>query len=273
VFAYAAGIAQFSYEELDAAWERRSGVTIGASFADVDTEDWDAESFREALGDNLEAGRFRLVIAVDIMTDELQRTVRYINEHSRGDFQLLGLELRYIADSGVEILTPVLYGKESAEAAQAISRTRNREWDEGRFFDELVRAGDGVVADVARRILEWAPAHGLSVHWGAGTRIGGMNLRLPDAGYAFLMVQTDGKCVVSWGMPHGLPKVVKTELRTEFRRRLEDGGVKLQPNLIKPYFSLTQLVDASRFVAFSDAVDWVIREAVSGQAVSDQVAQ
>jgi hypothetical protein len=196
------------------------------------------------------------------MTDELQRTVTYINEHSRGDFKLFGLELHYIDDSGVQILTPILFGKESADAAEKTERTRSHsEWNEERFFEELSRAEGPSVIEVAKQILDWAPAHGISVHWGMGAHIGGMNLRLPGAGYAFLQVQTDGKCVLSLGMPHGFPKPSKHEVRAEFRRRIGSiPGLNLPPNLVRPNFPLAGLNDSRNFAMFREALEWAVTE-------------
>lgn len=74
--------------------------------AGTDEQSWDEETFRTRVGENLELGRFRMVIAVGQITDELKRSVEYINTHTTRGLQLLALELRYVADDGVEILIP-----------------------------------------------------------------------------------------------------------------------------------------------------------------------
>ena len=71
-------------------------------------------------------GPFRLVIAVDEITDELKRTVLYINRHTVAEIRLLALELRYAEHEGVEILLPEVYGEESAIE---VPRARSQ-WDE-----------------------------------------------------------------------------------------------------------------------------------------------
>jgi hypothetical protein len=110
VFSYAAGVSQLSYEDLERAFAAR-GEDLASSFDGV--EAWEATTFREAVEEHLERGAFRLVIAVEEITDELKRTIVYINRHTN-DLQLLALELRHAEDEGVEILVPEVYGEESA---------------------------------------------------------------------------------------------------------------------------------------------------------------
>jgi Domain of unknown function (DUF4268) len=114
VFAYASGIALMSVEELDDLWRTRSGADIISSFRPALPDEIEESELRARIAENLRAGRLRLVIAVDAMTDELKRTVTYINGHSGGTFELLALELQHMKDGDVEILVPTVYGEESA---------------------------------------------------------------------------------------------------------------------------------------------------------------
>ncbi len=114
VFSYASGIALMSVDELDGLWRMRTGGDIISSFTPALPDEVEESVLLARIAANLQTGRLRLVIAVDAMTDELKRTVTYINGHSGGTFELLALELEYIKDGDVEILVPTVYGEESA---------------------------------------------------------------------------------------------------------------------------------------------------------------
>jgi Domain of unknown function (DUF4268) len=122
VFSYASGIAQLSVDELNDLWRMRTGADVINSFTPALPEEAEESIVLAQIAENLKAGRLRLVIAVDAMTDELKRTVTYINGHSGGTFELLALELEYIKDGDVEILVPTVYGEESAAHKAAATR-------------------------------------------------------------------------------------------------------------------------------------------------------
>jgi hypothetical protein len=123
VFSYASGIALMSVDELDDLWRTRTGADIISSFAPALPDEVEESVLLARIAENLKTGRLRLVIAVDAMTEELKRTVTYINGHSGGSFELLALELEYIKDADVEILVPTVYGEESAAHKAASTRT------------------------------------------------------------------------------------------------------------------------------------------------------
>ena len=76
----------------------------------------------EAIGESLAAGRFRLVVAVNEISDALRETVLYLN--ARADFQILAVELRRAQIDGVEVLAPNVFGDESALRSSRPRRSR-----------------------------------------------------------------------------------------------------------------------------------------------------
>ena len=117
------------------------------------------------MAENLEQGRFDLVIAVDTITDELKTVISYLNEHTRPEGAVLALELDYQADGDVEIVVPKFYGEESAGLkAQPSAR---RAWDEESFFTTLAQQCPEGVA-VVRRFYEHTVDRGGDFSFGAG---------------------------------------------------------------------------------------------------------
>jgi len=76
-------------------------------------ESFDPVAWEEEVSRSLERGRFRLVIAVDQLTDVLKQTVLYLNE--RASFSLLVAEMRRVRHDGVEMLAPRVFGEEAAQ--------------------------------------------------------------------------------------------------------------------------------------------------------------
>lgn len=163
ILAYAATMWELDYPEFDRIFTSRTGRALAEAVAAVSDASWDEEHFRGAVADNLLAGRFRLVIAVDEITEELRRIVRFLNAHTTPELDVLALELRYVADSGVEILFPTLYGEESAAAKPG---ARTQPWDEERFLATIgpMMSTTGNVA--ARRLYTFAQERGATPIWG-----------------------------------------------------------------------------------------------------------
>ena len=137
----AAGLWSSSYDEFDRLFTDRAGGNLATTVMKAtDLEDaWDQDAFRQAVTRNLETGRFDLVIAVDSITEELKRVVRYLNEHTVSEVRVLALELDHrAADGDVEVLVPTVYGEESATRKN--QGTARHVWDEGSFFGPWPRS-------------------------------------------------------------------------------------------------------------------------------------
>jgi hypothetical protein len=166
ILAYAATLWELGYEAFDHAFAARAQQSLVHSVQAIAGDDWDEEAFRITVADNLAAGRFRLVIAVDEITDELRRIVRFLNSHTTPELDVLALELRYVADSGVEILIPTTYGEEGVAAKKTAQPAKS--WDEGRFFERIATNTSIEGQERARRLIRFASEQGVSLAWGVG---------------------------------------------------------------------------------------------------------
>jgi len=73
--------------------------------------DWTPEAWREKVADALQRGHFRLIVAVDGLTDVLKQTVIFLND--RAAFPLVVADLRRLRVGGHEVLMPRLFGEEA----------------------------------------------------------------------------------------------------------------------------------------------------------------
>ena len=122
VFAYAAGLASMDLPAFDMAWTARCGRSVVDSVLGDGAADEERTRLLEALARNLAAGRFRLALAVDELTDELRMIVGYLARHL--DIDVVALELAYASHDGMEVLVPRTYGTEPAVAGATTSSSR-----------------------------------------------------------------------------------------------------------------------------------------------------
>jgi|SRR3984893_8800610 len=90
--------------------------------------DWSEEQFRAGIRSSLNAGNFRLVIAVNGITQELKGILEYLRD--RGGVSIEALELRQFAYGAYEVLVPEMYGQASALDRAAVRRGQVRTVDE-----------------------------------------------------------------------------------------------------------------------------------------------
>jgi len=170
IFAYAAGLWQMSYEGFDDVFSARLGDVpladaVRKALPERQAMDWQLEHFRLSLADNLGAGRFTLIIAVDRITDELKRVVPYINTHTIPDVRFIALEIGYVKDGDVEIIRPVAYGQESVGEKQAAAR--HRQWTPEAYFEKLREYGEPV-QEVVNSLVALSVEHGAEIEGGTG---------------------------------------------------------------------------------------------------------
>ncbi len=165
ILGYAAWLEGMSYEQFDSRFRSRSGCSLEEHLTTKAPEGWDVESFRTWVAENLAAGRFRLVIAVDALPDELAKTLRFLYRYTTNDLDMNVLELPYYADDDFEIVLPQVYDR---AALQEEPKGRLR-WDEASFFMELEKLGASRESvDAARDLFNRLKAKGLKERWGSG---------------------------------------------------------------------------------------------------------
>jgi hypothetical protein len=169
IFGYAAGLWKTTYEDFDRLFSARlKNVSLAdavrRALSESDAADWRSEQFRLNVADNLAAGRFTLVIAVDRITDELKRIVPYVNSHTVSEVRFLALEIGYVKDTDVEIIWPVTYGQESASEKQV---SPHPSWSVEAYFEKLHEYGEAVESFM-HSIAEFSQRNGATLEAGTG---------------------------------------------------------------------------------------------------------
>lgn len=164
---YAGGLWGMSYDQLDQVVRNRTGQSLLDSAREVaDDEAFDEEGFREAVADKLHRGSFRLVFAVDGVTEDLRRAVEYLNANTVDTLEVVVLELAYSKIGDVEVLVPHTFGEEAVRRKQAARSSRA--WTEQDFFSALAERGDEDEVAMVERLYRWAQPRASSFYWGEG---------------------------------------------------------------------------------------------------------
>lgn len=118
VLDYAARMWRMPLTDFEARWKQCS--------AGVGVLDRLEEEAASALAPGLQDGAFRLVLAVDVINEDLRQIVEFLNAHTNDQVTVLALELRRVRHGGVDILTPRTFGGELARAKQVQAKRNQR---------------------------------------------------------------------------------------------------------------------------------------------------
>lgn len=109
---YAGGMHELSFASFRARMNARLKTDLIEQMRAAVGEDFDEQEWLDEVGGRLERGDFRLIVAVDEVSEPLKRTVQYLNE--RATFTVLAVELRRARHGDVEVIAPSVFGDEAA---------------------------------------------------------------------------------------------------------------------------------------------------------------
>jgi hypothetical protein len=113
-FGYAAHLWRMDLSEFEAAFEAASKSPTTSVVDQLDermVKGLDAATFREAVASNLAAGRFRILIIVDEITEEMKQIVQFLNVRTQNDLAVSVMELLRINEGETDILLPIVFGE------------------------------------------------------------------------------------------------------------------------------------------------------------------
>ena len=105
--AYAMDLWEMSYEEFDSMVFGSEGKSLAELMSErVPVEEWSEERFKNAVVSALQEGKFRLIVSIPKLTEQLKRTINFLN--ARGPFSLetYAVEMQHFSDGQTEIVIP-----------------------------------------------------------------------------------------------------------------------------------------------------------------------
>ncbi|RBY91065.1 hypothetical protein [Blastococcus sp. TF02A-30] len=160
VLDYAARLSELTPATFEELWQARGGTSLDLLF------DGQPDDARRAFEANLEAGVFTLVLAVDSISADLRRIVRYLNTHTSAGMRLLAVELRRAVHGDTEILIPTVYGSESADEKNARRSAAGAARWTSTDVDAWLRERDPELADAVASFADDLAAHGFRIQGG-----------------------------------------------------------------------------------------------------------
>jgi len=139
--------------------------------------DVDLASFKTACEGRLSKGQFRLIVAVDEITEDLQRSIEYLNENSTDAVVFIALELGYLKRGDVEILVPRTFGAEVEVGGKGPKSTTKVRWTAEQLEEAVASINDTKSREFVRALLDHAKSHGATVKGGTGAA--------PSAGFYY----------------------------------------------------------------------------------------
>jgi hypothetical protein len=217
VLDYASSLWRMTFDDLDSRWRQRDPKGEGILDA-LGAEGDEALSLRATLSDNLAAGRFNLVLAVDAINDGLRRIIEFLNDRTAAELSVMAVELRYAKHGDVEMLVPTVFGAELAQVK--VDRSDKRpQWTEADLHDYMSS--------------QWPrSATALSAFLDAARALPGIKYVGTNAGTPSLIARWDGVAGTAW------PFVVYTSKNPHVRLN----------------FHWMTCIDADRKVAFAREV-------------------
>jgi len=104
---YAASLWEITYEEFDSMVLDSEGKSLSELMGErLPAEDWSEDKFKESITSALQQGKFRLVMTVNGITDELKRTIKFLNARGPFSFDTYAVEILHFSDGQVDIVVP-----------------------------------------------------------------------------------------------------------------------------------------------------------------------
>ena len=160
--AVASSLWRAPYEEFDRAFAARSGAPLTERLGGRPGRAVESTALRNAVASNLAEGRFRLVLAVDDVTDDIVHLVDFLEDVARPRLRVLALGLQRLAEEGIEILIPTLY-RSGGRRTQAAETPVETEPPEDAVLSALETSCLSTGVEAVRRLVVFSRARGAEI--------------------------------------------------------------------------------------------------------------
>jgi hypothetical protein len=163
-------------QKVDQILDGKSNTTIRDKIRDFfDLDDQESEEMIENLKKNLREGRFKFVVLMDKLHEQLKNLIAFINENS--NFSIFAVEVEYYEHGDQEILIPKLYGAEIKSTSRQPSG--REKWDERKFLEKaLEQLGQSGTYKILEKLHKFSESNSDKLDWGTGAGSGSFTFKL-----------------------------------------------------------------------------------------------
>jgi hypothetical protein len=142
-----------------------------------DLDDEGAEELLEGLKKNLHEGRFKFVVLMDKLHEQLKNLIVFINENS--NFAIFAVEVEYYEHEDQEILIPKLFGAEiKSTGRQPSDRLK---WDEQKFLEKArEQIGQTEPYSILEKLYTYSKSNSDKLDWGTGAESGSFTFKIQN---------------------------------------------------------------------------------------------
>jgi hypothetical protein len=141
-------------------------------------DDQESDDLVENLKGNLHEGRFKFVVLMDKLHEQLKDLIAFINENS--NFSIFAVEVEYYEHEDQEILIPKLYGAQIKSTSRGPSG--REKWDERKFLQKaLEQLGQSETYNILERLHKFSESNSDKLDWGTGAESGSFTFKLHNA--------------------------------------------------------------------------------------------
>jgi len=242
---YASDLWGMSYEELD---ELVSRTGEGKRLCDILRDklgeaQWDETAFKESVANRLKEGSLILLIAVDSVSEDLERIVEYLNR-SPG-IRVYPLEVRYYESQGYEAVAPrvVSMGVQPPPPPRL-------PWDWERFA-MMANAED---VDVLRELRDFAQENNC-IRWGMGKKVPTFGFYVNVEGKESLLFGVEAAGVVYVGIKQFRERIGADRFERIIKQLRELPSLsQIDSDIPWKTFKVKELREADRMMTFKNAV-------------------
>lgn len=219
--------------------------------------DDDVQSLLEDVQTNLSGGKFRFVVLMDQLHDQLKDLIVFINQNSK--FDIFGVEMEYYKFQDYEIIIPKVFG---AEVKKEVSSKRGgggrRKWNEETFFKSIQEGLDSETGSAVRRIYDFCLENADDITWGSGNS-GSFNPKFNNISKRSIFgVSGLGGVQINFGWLND--NEVALEVRENLKMELERIDFMKLPDDFKEKFPTTSLKDVlPKLNDFLEVIDNLIK--------------
>lgn len=236
------------------------------TLAEFLSEEVETSEFWQNAKTNLQAGRIRMVFVADLIPDELQRIVEFLNEQM-DPAEVLAVEIKQFIGTGMKTLVPRVVGQTAqAETRKgAGQRSTPVAWDEESYFREAGSRWEASDLKVARCIADWMKEHCTRVDWRKGAKgssYSGVVVK-DNVAYDTFKVTMDGAVRIFLRGLGRKPAFSDPKKLGELLYRLNQiDGVELPSDSLgrNPKILLSALTDEKALQQFLDTLGWYVEQ-------------
>jgi hypothetical protein len=227
------------------------------------------DALRKRVEGNLREGRFRFVVVMDKLSDDIKNHIAFLNYVTKDDYWVLGIELEFYNPpkyGNLQIVVPTMFGNESTEKRSIASSQSGTIRDEDSFLDALAKNVSDDVVQVAKELLAWCKDEFKDFHFTpAGTFVPELRYEGRKYTQSPFLVKPVGIMQIYFDMMSRQSPFSDLELRKKLQRMLNDiPDVKIGDDRLAggPNIELKSLLDPKAMKVFKEAMLWWKEEVI-----------